>query len=1135
MRWNSSIGVNLILGMLIMGSLGFMYSNQTSFEDQNILNLDDREFEVEESNNRVKVIIEGGDQPINIDLPKIREELGIGSNIKLDVVVYSGQTLIENQIFDGDTIELNTGSNSIIKNNTINNFKNTVDNTAGVQAYGIKVTNSLNVTIVNNTISNIAASSVVSRPPCTATICESIAAGIWLSSVSNSIIVNNTIQNIVANSTFDGQNSAYGVYSFWAYNNSYVNNEISNIVADTASNLEIKTRAYGFYAFTSDSFNGKLNFSNNLIKDITARLDISASTLKTPIVAAYGIYLNNANDTKIDYNRFENINSIATHNVFEHTRSQSYGVYLAGSNWLDRLNVSNNKFMTINSTAHEVDGFTTAVPTANSWGIYAESRSPSKPVINATFQNNELNGIYAISNQAATTMGIDISYFPFVKIINNTLDNLISSLFNSLDGPVLSQKQTTVYGIHVSGGMNVTVHDNQIRSLISTGDNNSLLRVGVLTGIWISAPNSSITNNIVEELLYNLPIMADHYIYGYGIRIDAGHGRVQNNEITKFVTTYINGGWFQMTGIQVGLPDTTFKIGSNDTKILDNKVGSGISHKFWGIKVEYSTNTELIDNVVFGTSTLPIYDYKDDLLPPVHFEYYFTSSGDSIIRSEVGLMTSIAYISYLHAGVENITATKDGVQVANQRADDFDRPLLLQTAGLAVGTVVYGVSTLSGDLLSTITLTISSDNSAPFASQLPDLTFEQGILPKSIGWSAKDGSPSTYRILQDHVQIATGNWLSNVPVLHDITSLVVGTYNLTIEFSDAAGRKTSSGLNVEIYADTSAPILLQKPGAVLVAAEGGTFVLPFIAIDNHPTTWAMYINGTTNGGLQLWQNNVAFDQTVDTSASGIFNYTIVISDVYNQKLTYTMIIDVRPDTTIPSVGHTGGINFAAGELGKVITFSIYEQNGGTYTLLQDDVEKDTGPLTTDTTEVVWDVTSLTPGIYNFTMTATDGAGNFGWSYVIVTVFADASVPTIVWQPSITITEGDTNQFVRFTGWDNNPGTYELFMDDVSVDSGTWVSALEITYSLDGLAAGGYNFRMEMSDTAGNTISKDTYVTVLPADTGPTDTTPTDTGFSDTFSDDGGDDSSGGFLPSPALSILAIFGMVFIANLSKKKK
>ncbi|MCE7733998.1 MAG: hypothetical protein GPJ54_03910 [Candidatus Heimdallarchaeota archaeon] len=1129
MRWNSSIGVNLILGILILGSLGLINNNQSLIVNNNF---DDQGFKTEDSSDVIEIVIDGNNQPVNLDLPKLREDLGIGNGIQLNVLVDGAPgSIIENLVLDNENIELSNSDFSIIRNNEISNVKTTEEDAGGATAFGIKVYRSANVTVVNNKISNISAGAVVDRLAnpvgCVLGVCTSDARGIWIDQGEDIIIANNTINNIVSNSSYYVENYAYGIQMTASYNVTVSNNTISGVNVDsTLNNKQARPKAYGIYGMGTNLPNGKLWIHNNTVKDVSVKLLAGSLYLSAyPTSEAHGVYVDYLNDTTISNNIFDNITSVMTHNVGKHTNAHSYGVYL-GPNDLDRLNISNNIFLNINSTSYEIGGpFVNYIPSAHSWGIFTASRSIANAFLAPVIYNNVFQGLFSVANQMAASTGMYLTAINGSSITNNTFNSLTAKLYNSLDGQWLSSKLTNVFGIFISGGDGVVIDNNRIGSFVSITDDNSIIRQAEFIGIRVdTVTNLVIEGNVVEDFKWEGTFMAGAFARGRFIHIfQSDDAFVQDNFLRGFAISQTDNVELLMDGIKIEYSD--------NTEVISNLVGVGVSNRFHGIAMHHSHSVNLADNVVYGSEVRPTYDFANVLEPEVNFDVFFYNSIDATITTQAALMTSISYFNDSHSWT-NLNVKMDGVQIGNDETSSYYLPLVIDTDHLTLGTYSFTIESDLGTVYSAIDVTITGDNSAPFVTQLPDLTFEQGILPKSIGWTAKDSTPTTYRILRSNVEMVTGTWASNVPVIYDISSVNIGIYNFTIEFTDAAGRKTSSGLIVEFLADTTAPKLLEKPGAILVSNQGSTFILPFNASDNHPSNYVVYKNGTQIN-QSTWLNNVLFHQEVDTSVVGVFNYTIVIFDSNSKALTYTMIIHVLLDTTTPGLGHDGDLSFTSGEPGKSLSFWIYEQNGGTYTLYQDDVSVATGPLTNDDTNLIWDVTNLAPGTYNFTITATDSVGNFSWTYLIVTVFADASNPTIVWNPSITMTEGDTNQFVRFTGWDNNPGIYELYMDDVLVDSGTWVSAVEITYSLDGLTEGSYNFRMEITDSAGNTVKADTFVTVLPVNTQPTDTEPTDTGPSDSFTDEG--DDSAGFLPSPPVNILAIFVMYFIVNVHRRKK
>ncbi|MHA1270182.1 MAG: hypothetical protein ACTSPY_10385, partial [Candidatus Helarchaeota archaeon] len=64
--------------------------------------------------------------------------------------------------------------------------------------------------------------------------------------------------------------------------------------------------------------------------------------------------------------------------------------------------------------------------------------------------------------------------------------------------------------------------------------------------------------------------------------------------------------------------------------------------------------------------------------------------------------------------------------------------------------------------------------------------------------------------------------------------------------------------------------------------------------DFGPGSYCILVNGT-NTGWHTWQNNTIIIITIDTSLSGIYNYTIIYNDTYGVKgIPDIVIVNIRP-------------------------------------------------------------------------------------------------------------------------------------------------------------------------------------------------------------------------------------------------
>ncbi len=92
-------------------------------------------------------------------------------------------------------------------------------------------------------------------------------------------------------------------------------------------------------------------------------------------------------------------------------------------------------------------------------------------------------------------------------------------------------------------------------------------------------------------------------------------------------------------------------------------------------------------------------------------------------------------------------------------------------------------------------------------------------------------------------------------------------------------------------------------------------------------------------------------------------------------------------------------------------------------------------------------------------------------------YTDRTAPTISSPDDIEMTEGLMGITINWTGSDENPTLYEIYVDGILEDSGSWTSGAAITESLDGLAVGTYNYTIVLIDIAANTVTDQVIVTV----------------------------------------------------------
>jgi hypothetical protein len=80
---------------------------------------------------------------------------------------------------------------------------------------------------------------------------------------------------------------------------------------------------------------------------------------------------------------------------------------------------------------------------------------------------------------------------------------------------------------------------------------------------------------------------------------------------------------------------------------------------------------------------------------------------------------------------------------------------------------------------------------------------------------------------------------------------------------------------------------------------------------------------------------------------------------------------------------------------------------------------------------------------------------------------DVTNPSINNQPDVEMIEGSLGNVLVWISTELHPATYNLYLDDLIIETDAWNSNVQIIYSIDDLLVGSYNFTMELIDTSGN--------------------------------------------------------------------
>ncbi|MCK4896004.1 MAG: hypothetical protein KAS47_04295, partial [Candidatus Heimdallarchaeota archaeon] len=140
-----------------------------------------------------------------------------------------------------------------------------------------------------------------------------------------------------------------------------------------------------------------------------------------------------------------------------------------------------------------------------------------------------------------------------------------------------------------------------------------------------------------------------------------------------------------------------------------------------------------------------------------------------------------------------------------------------------------------------------------------------------------------------------------------------------------------------------------------------------------------------------------------------------------------------------------------------------------------------GTLVENVTEASnsWTVVSpLSDEKYFWRVRAGDSLDNWGSWSIIWTFTIDTIDPVIIGPVDFNYNEGATGYNISWVITENNLYTYEVYLNDVDVDSGLLTLVGDtLSISVDGLSVGSYNYTVVVTDSAGNFAVDTVIVTV----------------------------------------------------------
>ncbi|MHA2364251.1 MAG: Heimdall-CTERM domain-containing surface protein [Candidatus Hodarchaeales archaeon] len=352
------------------------------------------------------------------------------------------------------------------------------------------------------------------------------------------------------------------------------------------------------------------------------------------------------------------------------------------------------------------------------------------------------------------------------------------------------------------------------------------------------------------------------------------------------------------------------------------------------------------------------------------------------------------------------------------------------------------------------TLILGSE--VPTVTKPDDIIYELGTTGHSISWTLNDVNPNYYNVTLNGMTSLMNDtlWIDGTIVTVSIDGLSVGTHYVIIMMNDTLGYEQYDLVWITVL--PPGPTIDSPNDLAFIFGSTG-FYINWTASDNSPNSFTVLRNGTEVAS-GVWESNIPINISIGALPLGVYNYTIIATDTDGLSSSDTVFVTVTDEPVGPIINSPQDISYVEGDTGYSISWIATDDNPNNFTILYEGIDIANGSWVSGNV-IIQLVDDLLIGVYNYTIIISDYDGFTVFDTVIVTVTAPEP-PVFVSTPNdLTLGAGTTGTSLSWVVTDSNPATYELFINSVLNESGTWNSGIAISYSLDGLTPGTYNFTL----------------------------------------------------------------------------
>jgi Bacterial Ig-like domain/Domain of unknown function DUF11 len=461
----------------------------------------------------------------------------------------------------------------------------------------------------------------------------------------------------------------------------------------------------------------------------------------------------------------------------------------------------------------------------------------------------------------------------------------------------------------------------------------------------------------------------------------------------------------------------------------------------------------------------------------------------------------------------SVAVLVDGVVIGTVVVDGFGNWTYTATVAISDGAhaIAARITDVAGNTLTATAVTLTVDTALPAAPSTPDLIAASDTGTSTIDNITFDSTPtltgtaeanSTVKIYDGATFL--GSTLANGAgawTFTPVVALIDGVHSLTATATDAAGNTSPASGALAITVDTVSPVAPPTADLVVASDTGASSTddntadtTPTLAGTAEPLSTVGVYDGVTFLGSVTADAAGNWTFTTGVLTDGLHNIFVRATDVAGNVSTVLDALNLTIDTTSPVAPPIPDL-IAASDTGASSTDNVTSLTTPT---LSGTAEANSSVSIYDGATLVGTVTAdavgawtftnaaLTDGIHNFTIKATDVAGNLSAVSPTLAVTIDTVTPATPPMVDL-ITASDsgsssTDNITNITtptlaGTAETNSTVSVYDGATFLGSVTANGAGAWTFTTGVLTAGVHNFTVKSTDAAGNASAASTALAV----------------------------------------------------------